>query len=77
MLVLTRKSGEKIRIGNDIIITILDHQTSQVKIGIDAHRDVPIYREEIYQQIQEENRSSILTEVIKPHMLQKLPKGNR
>jgi len=77
MLVLTRKSGEKIRIGGDIVLTVLDNQTGQVKIGIDAPRDVPIYREEIYQHIQEENRSSILTEVIKPHLLQKLLKGDK
>ncbi|MBT7618320.1 MAG: carbon storage regulator CsrA [Calditrichaeota bacterium] len=77
MLVLTRKSGEKIRIGNDIILTVLDNQSGQVKIGIDAPRDVPIYREEIYQQIQNENRSSIITEVIKPDLLQKLLKGDK
>ena len=74
---MTRKSGEKIRIGGDIVLTVLDNQTGQVKIGIDAPRDVPIYREEIYQHIQEENRSSILTEVIKPHLLQKLLKGDK
>ncbi|MDP8238191.1 MAG: carbon storage regulator CsrA [Candidatus Hatepunaea meridiana] len=77
MLVLTRKSGEKIRIGNDIIITVLDNQAGQVKIGINAPLDIPVYREEIYQHIQEENRSSILSETVKPHLLQKLIRGEK
>lgn len=46
-LVLTRRAGEKLRIGEDIVITIL--QTgNQVKVGIDAPREMPVHREEIY-----------------------------
>lgn len=49
-LVLTRRSGEQIRIGTDIVITIL--QTgNQVKVGIDAPREMPVHREEIYQRV--------------------------
>lgn len=49
-LVLTRRSGEQIRIGTDIVITIL--QTgNQVKVGIDAPREMPVHREEIYQRL--------------------------
>lgn len=49
-LVLTRRSGEQIRIGTDIFITIL--QTgNQVKVGIDAPREMPVHREEIYQRL--------------------------
>lgn len=50
MLVLTRRAGEKIRLGTDIVITIL--QTgNQVKVGIDAPREMPVHREEIYQRV--------------------------
>ncbi len=53
MLVLTRKQGEKIRIGNDIVITIAGTNDNQVKIGIDAPPDVKILREEIYLKVKE------------------------
>lgn len=50
MLVLTRRAGEKIRLGTDIVITILQAGT-QVKVGIDAPRDMPVHREEIWQRV--------------------------
>ncbi|MEE9464413.1 MAG: carbon storage regulator CsrA, partial [Candidatus Neomarinimicrobiota bacterium] len=48
MLVLTRKSGESIRIGDGIIVTVLEQSGGQVKVGITAPPHVPIHREEIY-----------------------------
>jgi carbon storage regulator len=54
MLVLGRKPGERIRIGNDIIIHILSQQGQQVRIGIEAPSDVPVHREEIYDKIKQE-----------------------
>ena len=61
MLVLTRRLGEVIRIGDDISIRVLDIQRGQVRVAIDAPRDVPVHREEIYQQVQEENRKAANT----------------
>ena len=55
MLTLTRKSGECIRIGDDIRIVIRDVRGRQVRIGIEAPGDVPIHREEVYIRIREEN----------------------
>lgn len=55
MLILTRKLGESIQIGDDIRIKIIDVSRSFVKIGIDAPRSVKVHREEIYERIREEN----------------------
>lgn len=52
MLVLTRRVGEKIRIGNDVVITLLGVRGNQYKVGIEAPRDVAVHREEIWQRIQ-------------------------
>lgn len=56
MLVLTRRLGEIIRIGDDISIRVMDIQRGQVRVAIDAPREIPVHREEVYQQVQEENR---------------------
>ncbi len=59
MLALTRKKGESIIIDDNIEITILGTNGDQVKIGISAPKNIPVFRKEIYEQIQEENRQSI------------------
>lgn len=59
MLVLTRKTGESIMIGDDIELKIISVEGDQVKIGIDAPRFVKVYRSEIYKAIQEENKSAL------------------
>lgn len=56
MLILTRKTGEALMIGNDIKLIILGVKGSQVRIGIDAPKDISVHREEIYLRIQDENR---------------------
>ncbi len=55
MLILTRKVGQKLRIGDDCEITVLDVKGRQVRIGIVAPKGVPILREEVLKRIEEEN----------------------
>ncbi len=58
MLVLTRKSGEAIRIGDDVRIVVVEIRENQVRLGISAPVEQPVHREEIYLKIQEENRTA-------------------
>lgn len=58
MLVLTRKTGQKLIIANDIEITILETRGESVKIGIQAPQNVPIYREEIFEEIRKANQQA-------------------
>ena len=51
MLVISRKNGQKIMINDNIVITVVDCRNGQVKLAIDADKDVKIYREEIYYQV--------------------------
>ena len=59
MLALTIKKGEALVINNNIEITVLEIRGDQIKIGISAPKDVPIYRKEVYLQIQQENEAAI------------------
>lgn len=52
MLVLTRKRNEVIRIGNDILLTVIEIRGDKVRIGIEAPTDVPVHRQEVYESIQ-------------------------
>ncbi len=58
MLALARKLNQSIVIGNNIEITLLEIKGDQIKVGINAPKSVPIYRKEIYEQIQEENKKA-------------------
>jgi carbon storage regulator len=58
MLVLTRKLGERITIGDDITISLLEIKGSQVKLGIEAPKSISIHRQEVYERIREENLRS-------------------
>jgi len=59
MLALSRKINESIMIGHDIEITVLEIKGEQVKLGINAPKSVPLYRKEIYVQIQEANKEAV------------------
>ena len=58
MLALTRKKGESIILNNDIEISILELRGDQVKVGINAPKEVPVYRKEVHLQIQKENEAA-------------------
>jgi carbon storage regulator len=53
MLIVTRKPGEKVMVGDQVVITVIEVKGSNVRIGIDAPRAVPVYREEIYAAMQQ------------------------
>ena len=54
MLILSRKMGESIHVGDSVVVTVLGVARGQVKIGIDAPKDLAVHRHEIYQRIQDE-----------------------
>ncbi len=62
MLALTRKKGESLVLNNDIEITVLEIRGDQVKLGIQAPKQVPVYRKEVYLQIQKENEAAASVE---------------
>ena len=58
MLVFTRKLNEKIRVGDDIVVTIIQIDKGSVKIGFEAPENVAIYRDEVYEKIKNEGREA-------------------
>jgi len=76
MLVLTRKTGESIRVGEGIILTVLECAGKHVKIGIVAPPQLPVHREEVYLRIREENLAAAGDKETTIHtLLKKAPKG--
>ena len=58
MLVLTRRAGESVMIGDDVVITVLEARGDVIRLGIQAPRDVRVHREEIYRELQAANREA-------------------
>ena len=59
MLALSRKKNEALVINNNVEITVLEIKGEQVKLGISAPREVPVYRKEVYVQIQDSNKEAV------------------
>jgi carbon storage regulator len=57
MLIITRRPGEKIMVGDDIVIHVMEIVGNSVRVGIEAPRSVPVYREEIWNALRDENRA--------------------
>jgi carbon storage regulator len=66
MLVLTRRTGEKLIIDDNVVITVMGVKGCQVRIGIEAPRDVQVHREEIYQRILKERKERVKARFLNP-----------
>jgi carbon storage regulator len=58
MLIITRRAGEKIMLGDDIVLHVMEIVGNTARIGIEAPRSIPVYREEIWNVVREENRAA-------------------
>jgi carbon storage regulator len=61
MLIITRRPGEKVMVGDDVVVHVLEVAGNSVRIGIEAPPSVPVYREEIWNAVREENRAAAQT----------------
>jgi carbon storage regulator len=58
MLIITRRAGEKVMVGDDVVVHVMEIVGNTVRVGIEAPRSVPVYREEIWNAVREENRAA-------------------
>lgn len=58
MLIVSRREGEKLMIGDDVVISVVEVAGGTVKLGIEAPRSVPVYREELWAAVRDENRAA-------------------
>jgi carbon storage regulator len=66
MLIITRRPGEKIMLGDDVVVEVMEVSGSSVRIGIAAPKSVPVYREEIWTAVKEENAAAASSNVDLP-----------
>jgi len=74
MLILTRRVGETVMIGNDVTVTVLGVKGNQVRVGVNAPRDVAVHREEIFERIKREEEGGNGTTSVRPASAR--PNGN-
>ncbi len=60
MLVLTRRAGESVRIGDDVTVTVLDVRGDVVRVGIQAPRSLPVHRDEVYRELRSANQQAVV-----------------
>jgi carbon storage regulator len=77
MLVLTRRTGESLVIGQEVVVTVLEVRSDQVRIGIQAPREVQIHREEIYRQVVEENAAAVASSARTRELLRRRPPAGK
>ena len=70
MLILTRRVGETVMIGNDVTVTVLGVKGNQVRVGISAPKNLPVHREEIYERIQREQAGDEINGNVQPQSAQ-------
>jgi carbon storage regulator len=58
VLIITRRAGERIMVGDDVVVEVMEIVGNSVRVGISAPRSVPVYREEIYTAVRDENRAA-------------------
>ena len=63
MLIITRRAGERIRVGDDVLIEVMEVTGSTVRLGIAAPKSIPVYREEIWAAVQAENKAAAASDV--------------
>lgn len=63
MLIITRRPGEKIMVGDDVVVEVIEVSGSSVRIGIAAPKSIPVYREEIWEAVKAENQAAAAVEV--------------
>lgn len=66
MLIISRRPGEKVLIGDDIVVTVVEISGGAIRLGIDAPRSLPVYREELWAAIRDENRAAASAPIVLP-----------